>query len=186
MIVMSFRMVWRRSLQLDRPRQMQFDCSTGAERWFEMSRSSNHRRGHHFVASEQLAIEFLLRYIVNPAGVLKSNWERPTWCNFVWFTDIIRGDIRTIEVDNREYGEIVVCEREVTFKLAGDPVVIITLRGESFAATTEYQNPSIAWAITRVRYRLRWQTGHDDGRWVDRTLMARSFSGLPPAMAPVG
>jgi len=151
-----------------------------------MSRSHNRRRGHHFVASEQLAIQFVLRNLITPANALTSNWERPIWCNFVWFTDIVSGSIRTIQVDEREYGEIVVSERKVTFKLAGDPVVIITLQGESSVATTEDPTPSISWAISHVHYRLRWQTGHDDGRWIDRTLVIGSFSGLPPATAPIG
>ncbi len=140
---------------------------------------------HHFTASEQLAIQFVLTYLVNPTGVRDSGWERPIWLHFHWFTEIVPAAMRTIDVVEREETQTEIVERDVIFRLGGDDVAIITMEGER-PAVDEQSSALICWAIRRVRYRLRWRTPCDDQRWVDKVLPTERFTGLASFLAPVG
>ena len=155
--------------------------------------TQNHRRRtprarsgvHHFVASEQLAIQFALRHLVPGIRRRPSGWEEPIWCGFTWFTSIRSSKIRTLKVEPTEQCDVSIVERDVTFRLANDPVVIITMWGQQPVPTSDYPNPSISWTISRVQYATRWEAG-DEGQWVDCPQVIGWTTWVSPILAPIG
>jgi hypothetical protein len=139
-------------------------------------KSPGHTVRHHFTASEQLAIQFVLKYIANPAGVPKSNWEQPSWGrHFTWFTKIICTRVQKVEDTQGFKGEEAVT-RVIIFRLATVDVVKITMFGVR-------SGTFINWAVQKVEYRPSWS---DDCAWTEQEMPIGSLHGLPTLVAPAG
>lgn len=128
-----------------------------------------------------MAIEFVLTYLANPAGVRSSGWEQPNWANFTWFTEIRSSRIDAVRVKpDRGNGRMEVVTRSVSFWLGLDQVAILNLEGERRPGSQR-----ACWAISNVRYRLEWPaTAIEPGKWIDKPLLAATLTGYPKALAP--